>query len=209
MRWLFALALMATHAVANAQRWEFQVFLDDKPIGYHHYSLRPMGDAADSPSELKSEARFDVKLLFINAYRYAHDATERWRGNCLAELAAHTDDNGTRIPVNAAQRDTRFNVETAGKRESVDGCVMTFAYWNPEILTQTRLLNPQTGKLENVVIKSLGDDAITVRGTTVLAKRYRIVGAKQPIDVWYGSDRNWLALQSTVDGGRRLRYQLK
>ena len=64
-------------------------------------------------------------------------------------LDARTDDNGTRIPVNAAQRDTRFNVETAGKRESVDGCVMTFAYWNPRVLGATRLLNSQTGLLRS------------------------------------------------------------
>jgi hypothetical protein len=48
-----------------------------------------------------------------------------------------------------------------------------------------------------------------VRGTTVPAKRFRIDGPKHPIDLWYGAERNWLALQSTVDGGRRLRYQLK
>jgi hypothetical protein len=86
---------------------------------------------------------------------------------------------------------------------------MTFAYWNPDILTQKRLLNPQTGRLETVTIMPLGEDNVVVRGATVPARRYRISGPKHPIDLWYGADRNWLALQSTVDGGRLLRYQLK
>lgn len=186
------LAVSAT-ATAQSQKWDFQVFLDDQPIGYHHFALRDLRDAG-SERELKSEARFDVKLLFITAYRYAHDATEHWRGNCLAQINARTDDNGAKSEVGA---------------EPKDGCVMSFAYWNPEMLQQTRLLNAQTGKLETISITPQGEEKISVRGTPTLAKRYRITGPKHPIDLWYGADRSWLALQSTQESGRRLRYQLK
>jgi hypothetical protein len=86
---------------------------------------------------------------------------------------------------------------------------MSFAYWNPEILRQTRLLNSQTGQYEAVTIAAMGEEKITVRGAAVQAKRYRITGPKNPIDLWYSADNSWLALQSTLDGGRRLRYLLK
>jgi Family of unknown function (DUF6134) len=189
--WLCVSLLIACNAVsAQSQKWDFQVFLDDQAIGHHHFTLREAGQER----ELKSEARFDVKLLFITAYRYAHDASERWRGNCLAQIHARTDDNGTKSEVGA---------------EPKDGCVMSFAYWNPEMLQQTRLLNAQTGKLETISITPQGEEKISVRGTPTLAKRYRITGPKHPIDLWYGADRSWLALQSTLENGRRLRYQLK
>ena len=195
----------------NAQRWDFQVFLDDAPIGFHHYTLRESG----AERELKIEARFDVKLLFITAYRYTHAASERWRGHCLTQLSARTDDNGDKSEISTEQQGERLtisaitNTTTQGGRESADGCVMSFAYWNPEMLRQTRLLNAQTGKLETVTVTPVGEEKITVRGTLVAARRYRISGAKHPIDLWYGSDRQWLALQSTLESGRRLRYQLK
>lgn len=200
-----ALLLVSSAAHAQVQKWDFQVFLDDKPIGYHHYTLREAG----AERELKTEARFDVKLLFITAYRYAHDASERWRGNCLAGLNARTDDNGERSEVGVDQQIERITITTTRGREQLDGCIMTFAYWNAEILRQTRLLNTQTGLYEAVNITALGDENITVRGAQVLAKRYRISGAKHPIELWYGADRAWLALQSTLAGGRKLRYQLK
>ena len=200
-----ALLLAATAAQAQVQKWDFQVLLDDKPIGYHHYTLREAG----AERELKTEARFDVKLLFITAYRYAHDASERWRGNCLARLNARTDDNGEQSEVGVDQQGERVAITTNRGREAVDGCIMTFAYWNAEILRQTRLLNTQTGRYEAVNITALGDENITVRGAQVPAKRYRISGAKHPIELWYGADRAWLALQSTLESGRKLRYQLK
>ena len=200
-----ALLLAATAAQAQVQKWDFQVLLDDMPIGYHHYTLREAG----AERELKTEARFDVKLLFITAYRYAHDASERWRGNCLARLNARTDDNGEQSEVGVDQQGERVAITTLRGREAVDGCIMTFAYWNAEILRQTRLLNTQTGRYEAVNITALGDENITVRGALVLAKHYRISGAKHPIELWYGADRAWLALQSTLESGRKLRYQLK
>jgi hypothetical protein len=192
-------------AAAQSQKWEFQVYLDDKPIGHHHYVLR---DAAGE-RELKTDARFDVKVLFINAYRYVHDASERWRGNCLTALNARTDDNGERSDVAVDQQGERLAIATPRGREAADGCIMSFAYWNPEILRQSRLLNSQTGRVEAVTIAALGEEKIAVRGASAQARRYRISGLKHPIDLWYGADGAWLALQSTLDSGRRLRYQLK
>jgi hypothetical protein len=187
------------------------VFLDDAPIGHHHYSLRNNG----AERELKIEARFNVKFLFINAYRYVHDASERWRGNCLAALTARTDDNGSKSEVDTESQGAQLSAissiaSTATRaREPVEGCLMSFAYWNPDMLRQTRLLNAQTGKIENVTITVMGEEKINVRGTPTPATRYRVSGAKHPIELWYGTDRSWLALQSTLESGRRLRYQLK
>jgi hypothetical protein len=54
----------------------------------------------------------------------------------------------------------------------------------------------------------VGEETISVRGTPLPAKRYRITGPKNPIDLWYSATDEWLALESTVAGGRRLRYTL-
>lgn len=43
----------------------------------------------------------------------------------------------------------------------------------------------------------------------VAAMRWRIEGPAQPIDVWYSAEGEWLGLDSTVDGGRKLPYRLK
>lgn len=208
MRKLLLGMALAAGTAAHAQQWHFQVFLDDKPIGHHHYTLRHTGENA-AERELKTEARFDVKLLFITAYRYVHDASERWRGNCIARLHARTDDNGEPSAVDAEQQGNQVTITTLRGRDSADGCLMTYAYWNNDILKQKKLLNTQTGAVESVTIAALGDDTITVRGAPVVAQRYRVSGGKHSIELWYGADQGWLALQSTLNSGRKLRYQLK
>ncbi len=200
-----ALQVASWHAVAQTNAWDFRVYLNDSPIGYHRFTLR--GEGAER--EMKIDASFNVKILFINAYQYKHEATERWRGNCLESLTSRTDDNGEQLTVETTREGDRLTVATAKGRNTLSGCVMSFAYWNPEILRQTRLLNSQTGEYEAVKVAALGDENIPVRGAPVMAKHYRITGPKNPIDLWYSADNVWLALESTLESGRRLRYRIE
>lgn len=206
------LAVPAHGQAGGSNVWNFRVYLDDKPIGYHRFTLTRQGE----DSELKSEARFDVKVLFINAYRYVHDATERWSGRCLKGMTARTDDDGERFAVNAAADGTGLSVavtrgaaQAAPAVKKIDGCAMSFAYWDAEILRQSRLLNAQTGEYEAVSVTAAGEDRVAVRGRPVEARRYRITGPKNPIDLWYSATGDWLALESSVGGGRRLIYRIE
>ena len=177
---------------AHAAEWNFRALLDDKPIGTHRFTLSTQGDER----KLLSEAAFRVKFIGITAYRYQHRATELWRGDCLAELSAATDDDG---------KATR--VEVIG--EPLKGCAMSFAYWNPAIRTQMRLLNAQTGLFEKVQVTSAGPGTLDVRGTPTPATRWRITGPANPIDVWYSAQGDWIGLDSTLAGGRKLSYRLQ
>ena len=184
--------ICACSAGAQATEWNFRALLDDKPIGSHRFSVSAEGNERT----LLSEARFAVKFLGITAYRYHHTATELWRGDCLNELTASTNDDG---------KTTKVHVEAA----ALKGCVMSFAYWNPLIQAQTRLLNAQTGQFENVRVDRVGEGTLKVHGTPTTAMRWRITGPAQPIDVWYSMQGDWIGLDSTVAGGRKLSYRLE
>ncbi len=185
----FLLLLAATPAMAEPLAWNFRVFLDEREIGHHHFTLRTDGGAR----ELRSEARFQVRVLGLTVYRYAHDAMERWRGECLQALDSTTDDNGDR--------------EKVDWRGEPGGCALSFAYWNPKILQGGALLNAQTGRFEPVTVTSQGEETIEVRGRPTLSRRYRLAGGNLAIDVWYAGAQ-WVALESAAKGGRRLRYRL-
>jgi hypothetical protein len=206
MRRLLAVAglcLALPAAASGIQTWNFRVLLDDRDIGEHRFTLRTSG----GERELRSEARFDVRLLVLNVYRYRHEALERWEGHCLRSLVARTETNGETQSVNAAARDGRLVVERAQARDAHDGCVMSFAYWNPQILTAQRLLNSQTGEVLPVKVTPQGEQTLSVRGERRPAQRHRIEAPGLQIDLWY-TDGQWVALEAPAAGGRRLRYEL-
>jgi Family of unknown function (DUF6134) len=184
--------------------WAFRVLLDDKPIGEHRFTLSTQGERR----QLHSVAAFDVKFFGLSAYRYRLDVTEQWQGDCLTGLNATTDDDGKHSRVMARiEGDNRLLIAAPAGEQAVEGCLMTFAYWNPAMRKQSRLLDPQTGRLETVNISVVGQETIPLRGQPTPATRVRIAGPKQPIDLWYSEQGDWLALQSIVAGGRKLVYR--
>jgi len=204
MRSLLVCILMCCSSMVMAREWDFRVSLDDHEIGRHRFVLEEEG----AQQKLNSEASFDYRLLFYSAFRYDHRAMEVWRDDCLNALSSSTTTNGKGEQVQARRIEEKLRVENGNRQNEYDGCVKTFAYWNPEILKEHRLLNSQTGEYVPVTIEKLGDEAINVQGTQKQAERYRIKGNKLCIDVWY-VNREWVALQADTGSGHMLKYQLR
>lgn len=190
------IALLLACGAAQAQTWDFAVALDGKPIGSHRFVV----SGPESARDVQSQARFDVKMLGLTLFRYRHEARERWRGDCLAELQSSTDDDGK--PLKVAQT-----------RAEADGCLMGFAYWHPALHTQTRLLNPQTGLAEDARFERLPDATLAVNGRDVPAARWRLTATsttgKQDLTLWRRRDDGaWIGLDARVKGDRLLTYRL-
>lgn len=190
---------------ATAQEWRFNVTLDGKPFGNHTFKLSTDG----AQKTLISEANFKYKILGITAYRYTHKAEERWQQDCLQGLTASTNDNGDEKKVAGQQTDGVFALTGPKKTPPLGNCIMTFAYWNPKLLSQTQLLNPQTGDYLDSKIKFIGDENLVVRGASVPVKHHVIETIKFKIDLWYDNNGEWVALQSTTPDGHKVAYSLQ
>ena len=209
---LTCVILLLVSALAQAdskQVWNFAVSLDGKPIGYHRFEVTRDGDIR----EVTSDAKFDVKVLFINAFRYRHTNREVWSANCLQGFSADTEVNRKRLSVQGVSAGGQFVVDDGSGPVQVGDCIMSFAYWNSEFLQQSRLLNPQSGEYLDVSVVPLSRGTIVVRGEAVMAKAFRISGKpingeRLALTVWYSDDDDWLALESEAKGGRVLRYDL-
>lgn len=200
-----AVVSSATAAGTSDERsWDFSVFLDGSQIGHHRFELKDTGEQR----LLRSVAEFDVRFLFFTAYRYRHANTEVWANGCLREIDARTRANSERLEVSGEQVAGTFVVNGPAGSDEIDECVMTFAYWNPDFLQQRRLLNPQTGDYLDVEVERLGAETISVRGEEVYASVYRLTAKDTRLTLWYSTDDEWLALESVVQDGRVIRYEL-
>ena len=94
-------------------------------------------------------------------------------------------------------------------QERLPSCVMSFAYWNPRVLEQTKLVNVQTGALTPITVQPPAKEAYELRGASIQATHYRIETARNRIDVWYSPEGEWVGLRSTSHEGHVLVYRLK
>jgi hypothetical protein len=202
---LISLIVFSMPLIVEAQTWNFDVSMDGKPIGTHQFVL---SEKENNQQILKSEAKFNIKILSISFFKYHHEANETWDNNCLKKLEAKTQENSKTTQVKGIQEKTSFRLSSPTSTEINSECVMTFAYWNSKILQQKKLLNPQTGDYLSTNISALGQEMILAKGQNVRAEHYKIDTAKFKIDIWYGPDGEWLALQSLTEDGR-IDYVLK
>jgi hypothetical protein len=204
--WLLA-AFAVAPASAAEREWRFEASLDGRPIGEHTFRVKEDGDQV----EVESRASFDVRFFGFSVYTYEHRASEKWKGGCLAKLDSRTDDNGTIEVVTGALAQEGFTVtrSSGGAPDVLPACTMTFAYWNPEMRKQTRLLNPQTGRYHDVSIEDEGRASLSVDGKSIASDRYAIRHEGVEIGLWYdAAGGRWLALESRTAGGRLLTYRI-
>lgn len=186
-----------------ARELSFAVYLDGREIGTHRYRFTP----ADNGFELVSEASYDVKFLFINAYSYRHRSEESWRDGCITAISSSTDANGEPFKVAGELGGQSPVLETIDAKipVSVD-CLRSYAYWDKSLLQSEHLLNSQTGEVGAVQLKSLGQTPLPWAKATS-GEAYVLLNPEADINLWYDSTGNWLGLQSTLENGRTLHYQ--
>ncbi len=199
------IALLCTAPLsAEARVFDFTVYLDNKEIGRQSFSVEDDGGG----KTVQIEAEFNVKLLFFTAYRYRHTNEELWRNGCLQGITSATSDGGEEFFVSGEKRAELLRVTNRDGTETYEGCIRSYVYWNPSLLTGTRLLNSQTGNMDRVSIEHLGEQTIDVRGVPTKVDCRRIVSDEFTILLWYAGDE-WVALESTTAGGKRLYYAIR
>ncbi|TKB68696.1 MAG: hypothetical protein E8D52_06785 [Nitrospira sp.] len=190
---------------AASQTYDFKVFLGKDEIGHQRFDVSTEGEQ----TEVRVDAQFTVKFLYITVYTYRHTNVETWERTCLREIRAKTNDNGESFFVNGIFQNGQLQVQTQAGTWIGEGCIRTFAYWNPEWITGERLLNSQTGEHQPASILTVGEETIPVQGVPTRTTHRRIVTDKFTIDLWYTLNGRWVALHSTTKKGDILRYVLQ
>ena len=190
---------------AASQTYDFKVFLGKDEIGRQRFDVSTEGEQ----TEVRVDAQFTVKFLYITVYTYRHTNVETWERTCLREIRAKTNDNGESFFVNGIFQNGQLQVQTQAGTWIGEGCIRAFAYWNPEWITGERLLNSQTGEHQSASILTVGEETIPVQGVPTRTTHRRIVTDKFTIDLWYTLNDRWVALHSTTKKGDILRYVLQ
>jgi len=184
-----------------AHEWHFDVAADGIRVGTHNVIVRNEGGTGVATSDMS------VGFLGLGAYR--QHVEETWKDGCLARLASRTEERGHVTTVAGQQEGDIFRID-GGTEGRLRGCVMSFAYWNPDVVKQTHLVNVQTGAWTPVSVRDLGRQTIDAGGRSVQASHYAIDTEKNTIEVWYSLEGEWLGLQTTTKtGGHVLAYRLR
>jgi hypothetical protein len=204
LRPAFAFTIPAGNSIS------FSVFRQgDIPMGYHRVRFSRDGDDL----VMEKEILLEVKLAFINAYRYRHQNREVWRDGRLVAIDTSTDDDGDAFKVTGRATADGFVVESSGQGQfTAPATIIPTSYWNNAITSATQLLDTQRGLIMDVVMEDLGAEP-PPGGAPQPARHHRIniqtnkPGNTDKIDLWYDDTGAWVGLAFEAKG-QKIHYVL-
>lgn len=181
----------------------FAAYRNGKRIGEQRMTF----DANGGALTVRTEAQLSVKIGPVTAFRYVHEAVERWNGDRFERLDTRTSAGGRKESVTAVRSPAGVRVSGSGIAAFVARAdALPFTHWNVGIL-KAPLFNPQTGKLLRHAVRIVGPSSVvTADGRKQEARRVVFTGDAM-IDNWYDAADIWTGLRGRLDDGSMLEYR--
>ena len=168
----------------------FLAYLDGEHSGTQDIDFVPREQGFTVASSL----RMSLALAFVTLYRFRQTGHEDWKDGKLLAFEYVTDDDGDTSHV-TAQRDgsSNFLVISQNGQRTVPGDATSASFWNSGILEHPHIIDPQTGDLAALSVRSLEQKSAKIAGRTIYGSGYAfrtfVNGA-----VWFDEDGRSLAL---------------
>jgi len=138
------------------------------------------------------DVELTVRLLGLPIYRYRHHAQERREGPRLVAFEARTDDDGRVTWLNGAAEPAGFRLRTHEGEALLPPTVTASTWWDEAALGRRPWLNAQSGRLAEVEVRRMGNEAVARGAGQAMARHYRVDGDIR-CEVWYAeADGAWL-----------------
>lgn len=197
--------LLPPRAHAGAHReLRFRALRHGSPIGEHRVTFRPDGDRLT----VETRVEIAVKVLFVTAFRFRHEAKEVWQSGRLVSVKSTTDDNGTLLQVSGdAVADGFRIVGHDGPFLASAHLLSSNSLWDSRIVGENRLIDVQRGGEIGLVTKRLGDEQVDTPQGPVRASRHHMITPYYAGSVFHDSDGRWIKGLLELKG-ERLEYAL-
>ena len=182
----------------------FDVERAGKTVGYH----RTVFKVTDGELSVRNTFHVEIKIFFINAFRFHYDSHAVWTRGQLRELNVTVDDDGTAFSLNAKSNGIDMQIESGNGSFQVKDNLFPTNHWNANVLGQTRVLNTLTGHINQVRIDAAGQELIMTENGYVMATKYRYSGELEN-EAWYDGAGRWVKLAFKGRDGTPITYKCR
>jgi hypothetical protein len=174
---------------AGPRDLRFRALRRGSPIGEHRVTFRADGDRLT----VETRVEIAVKVLFVTAFRFKHEAEEVWQSDRLVSVTSTTNDNGTLLKVSGTAVADGFRI-TGGDGPFLASArlLSSNALWNSRIVRESRLIDVQHGGEIGLVTKQLGDEQVDTPQGPVRASRHHLITPFYAGSVFHDSDGRWV-----------------
>ena len=193
---------------------EYELFRNDKPIGYHKYDFQRKNDTLT----IKSEVQFKITKLGVDLYKYFASSEEIYENNEFFKFSSKTNQNKKDKYVNISVDDTKKELVIDGSsykgNSSIDAIVGT--WWNHEIIKANSQISAISGRIIDQTVTFIGKERIKIGENTYDTLRFNFKSSDETLpdskklntDIWY-EEGTYLWIKAAFDKTGYWEYRIK
>ena len=198
----------------NFKYLEYELFRNNKLIGYHKYDF----SRENNILTVKSQVNFKITKLGVDLYQYYAESDEIYKDSKFFQFFSKTNQNKkekyVNIQVDSDKNDLNIDGSSYKGNTPLDSIVGT--WWNHEIVKAKRQISAISGRVIDQTVTFIGKEKIIVNDKTYNALHFNFKSSDKSLpdnkklntDIWYDED-TLLWIKAAFDKSGYWEYRLK
>ena len=193
---------------------EYELFRNDKSIGYHRYEFIRNKDNL----VVKNEVSFKITKLGVNLYKYYAKGTEKYINGIFSGFNSETNQNKKEKYVNITIDPTDKNIIIDGSsfKGKVNKDFIIGTWWNHEIVQKKAQISAVSGRIIEQRVEFIGKEEVQIGNKVYKTLRFNFSSSdpslskdkKLNTDIWY-EEGSLLWVKAAFDKTGYWEYRLK
>ncbi len=193
---------------------EYELYRNNKPIGYHKYIFNRKGDDLS----ILSEVSFKISKLGVDLYKYFAKSEENYKNGFFISYSSKTKQNKKNRYVNIKFDPINKNLVIDGSsyKGTADKDFIVGTWWNHEIIKAKAQISGISGRIIDQTVTFIGKEDLTIGDKTYKTLRFNFKSSDKTLpeskklntDIWY-EENTYLWVKAAFDKTGHWEYRIK
>ena len=193
---------------------EYELFRNNKSIGYHKYDFIRENDFLT----VKSEVNFKITKLGVDLYKYFAQSEEIYKKDKFFKFSSKTNQNKKNKYVNISYNDDdrELTIDGSSFKGKAKSNTIVGTWWNHEIVKAEAQISAISGRIIEQEVTFMGKEKIKIGNTTFNTLHFNFRSSDKTLpdnkrlntDIWY-DESSFLWVKAAFDKTGYWEYRLK
>ncbi len=193
---------------------EYELFRNNKPIGYHKYNFKRDGKNLI----IDNEVSFKITKLGVDLYKYYAKGVEKYENGIFVGFNSKTNQNKKEKFVNITidPKDKNLIIDGSSFNGKVNKDLIIGTWWNHEIVQKKAQISAVSGRIIEQKVEFKGKEDIKIGDKVFKTLRFNFSSSdpslskdkKLNTDIWY-EENTFLWVKAAFDKTGYWEYRLK
>ncbi len=198
----------------NYNYLEYELFRNNKLIGYHKYKFQRNGENLT----IDNEVSFKITKLGVNLYNYYAKGIEKYKNGVFTGFNSQTNQNKKEKYVNITidPLDKNLLIDGSSYKGKADKNIIIGTWWNHEIVQKKAQISAVSGRIIEQKVEFIGKEDVKIGEKIYKTLRFNFSSSdpslskdkKLNTDIWYEED-TFLWVKAAFDKTGYWEYRLK